>query len=376
MRRRVLGTLIVLVLLGAVPGIGAPSLGAAQSDERERFESDLFGLEISWDSTWETASIEDDAGFVWIYLIQNSGNKELMMWAMPAFGGNEDVCIANSEFRLLADERNSDVEPADAPSNGPIEGGESAGFEFDFEPEGGRTTAWSLAAWCLELQAGYSVLQIELSAPAKDFDSALEALDGIEIQTTDGLPAPEFPMAEDQADLTSFWSQQFDAWELDPYVAPSHVSFSSRQMTACGAANPLDVGWFYCTADNAIFMDVAAAADLDARFGGGINRFVLAHETGHHVGTLLGFVPCYLSECLDKTGDVQFELMADCFAGAWMANASERGVLSERDIEDILVGIADSFSDPGHGSSAMRLWWVLQGFHEGVAVCFEPETNQ
>jgi predicted metalloprotease len=67
--------------------------------------------------------------------------------------------------------------------------------------------------------------------------------------------------------------------------------------------------------------------------------------------------------------------MADCFAGVWLANATDRGVLTERDVEDILVGVADSFSDPGHGSSMLRLWWLLQGFHLGPNVCFEPEPE-
>jgi predicted metalloprotease len=196
------------------------------------------------------------------------------------------------------------------------------------------------------------------------------------VQTTEDLPAPEFPLDAERDDLTSFWSQQFSAWERDPYVAPSYVSFTSRQITGCGPVNPLDVGWFYCSSDNGLFMDVAAAEDLEARYGRSINVFLLAHETGHHVETLLGYVPCSLSECLSETGEVQYELMADCFAGAWMANAADRGVLSEKEIEDILVAVADSFSDPLHGSSALRLWWLLQGFHIGTDVCFQPVTQQ
>jgi len=201
---RLVGVLIAFVLLSAMPGDAAYSLGAAQTNEPERFESELFGVTISWNAKWQPSTIQDEDGFVWNYLVQNSGANELSIWAMPAFGGNEDVCIADTENRLLADSRNSDVEPAGAPDDGPIDGGESAGFKFDFAPEGGHPTAWNLAAWSLELQAGYSVLQIELSAPAKDFDAALDALDGIEVQTTEDLPAPEFPLDAERDDLTSF----------------------------------------------------------------------------------------------------------------------------------------------------------------------------
>jgi uncharacterized protein len=118
------------------------------------------------------------------------------------------------------------------------------------------------------------------------------------------------------------------------------------------------------------------ADDLSTRYGVGVERFLMAHETGHHVAWLVGYTsPCTLSNCLTEINDVQWELMADCFAGAWMANASERGVLSTHDVEDVLVGVADTFSDSSHGSSALRLWWLLQGFHNGVPACFEPEAS-
>ena len=57
--------------------------------------------------------------------------------------------------------------------------------------------------------------------------------------------------------------------------------------------------------------------------------------------------------------------MADCFAGAWMANASERGILSEHDVEDVLVGVADSFSDSSHGSLSPAPVVAVGGFPRG-----------
>jgi hypothetical protein len=121
-RGHLVGALIAFVLLSALPGAAAHSLGAAQTDEPERFVSELFGVTISWDANWQPSTIQDEDGFVWIFLEQNGGATELSIWAMPAFGGNEDVCIAGTEKRLLADSCNSDVEPAGAPDDGPIDG--------------------------------------------------------------------------------------------------------------------------------------------------------------------------------------------------------------------------------------------------------------
>jgi predicted metalloprotease len=245
-----------------------------------------------------------------------------------------------------------------------------------FQREDGAAVPWLHTAWCLTLQAGYSILQVKVNGDTSEFDLALTALADVSITTTADLPPPEFPYDAERDDLTSFWSQQFTAWDVEPYIAPSHVTFTDEVASACGPSNPLDIGVAYCTADNAIFVDVAAVNDMGNRYGRGINVFVLAHETGHHVAWLLGYTEqCTLSECLDEINDVQFELMADCFAGAWMANAEGRGIITMDDVEDMLVGVADSFSDSGHGTSALRLWWLLQGFHGGADVCFQPEEE-
>lgn len=255
MRTCVACAVIVLALLGAMPGVGRPVLGAAQSDEPDRLVSDRFGLTVAWDARWRAVAVQDGEGIVHVYAVRGRGTNELAVWAIPAFGGNEAVCITGAERRLLADSRNADVKQGDPPRVRPIAGGASALLEFDFTPDGGSPTPWTSADWCLELRSGYSVLLIELSASTEEFAATLEALEGIDVQTTDDLPAPAFAFAAERDDPTSFWSQQFAAWGRHPCVAPSHVGFSSRQTTGCGTANPLDAGWFYCTVDNAIFMD-------------------------------------------------------------------------------------------------------------------------
>ena len=76
---------------------------------------------------------------------------------------------------------------------------------------------------------------------------------------------------------------------------------------------------------------------------------------------------------------VRTELMADCLAGVWAADTSNKGLIEEGDIEEALnaasqIGddtlqreaqgrvVPDSFT---HGSSAQRYEWFKKGYDNG-----------
>jgi predicted metalloprotease len=63
-----------------------------------------------------------------------------------------------------------------------------------------------------------------------------------------------------------------------------------------------------------------------------------------------------VSQCLGEISSTRFELLADCFAEAWMGNAEQRGNVTADDVDAVLVGVADTMGDPTHGSGAFRLW--------------------
>src|SRR5690606_16254195 len=107
---------------------------------------------------------------------------------------------------------------------------------------------------------------------------------------------------------------------------PQLVLFSQGVNTGCGNATSA-AGPFYCPADRTIYMDLTFFKELQQRFGakGGdfAIAYVLAHEMGHHVQTLLG-TSGKVREMQQNAGETQanklsvaLELQADFYAGVW-----------------------------------------------------------
>lgn len=164
--------------------------------------------------------------------------------------------------------------------------------------------------------------------------------------------------------------------------------FRDGVRSACGTASSA-VGPFYCPGDRKVYLDLAFFDDLRSRFGAPgdfAQAYVIAHEVGHHVQTLLGISAQVqkAGQTLDDTGrnrlSVRQELQADCFAGVWGHTANrERRLLEPGDLEEALVAataigddrlqreaqgqvVPDSFT---HGSSEQRERWFRRGFDAG-----------
>lgn len=172
------------------------------------------------------------------------------------------------------------------------------------------------------------------------------------------------------------------------YQEPKLVLFSGAVESACGMADAA-VGPFYCPADQKVYLDLAFFDELHSRFGASgdfAQAYVIAHEVGHHVQTLLGITE-KVAKLQGRAGaadrnrlSVMVELQADCLAGMWAHHAQRnRDLLEAGDIEEGLnaasaVGddriqkrtqgyvVPDGFT---HGSSAQRVHWFKRGFEQG-----------
>jgi predicted metalloprotease len=92
------------------------------------------------------------------------------------------------------------------------------------------------------------------------------------------------------ADNDDFWSKIFQKNGMT-YVNSGTVLFSSTVQAGYGNTSAAK-GSFYCLADQKIYLDLAFFDELKTKLGAKGGDFsiayVLAHELGHHVQTLLG----------------------------------------------------------------------------------------
>ncbi|WP_313329135.1 KPN_02809 family neutral zinc metallopeptidase [Stutzerimonas balearica] len=186
-----------------------------------------------------------------------------------------------------------------------------------------------------------------------------------------------------------------DTWQAlfrqsgEQYRDPTLVLFRGGVNSACGFASAA-VGPFYCPGDQQVYLDLQFFDEMARRFsaaGDFAQAYVIAHEVGHHVQTLLGVsqqVQQARARGARLEGDngllVRQELQADCLAGIWAHHAQQRhDWLEQGDLEEALnaasaIGddrlqqqsqgrvVPDAFT---HGTSAQRVRWFRTGFDSG-----------
>ncbi|KKB37391.1 KPN_02809 family neutral zinc metallopeptidase [Bacillus thermotolerans] len=189
------------------------------------------------------------------------------------------------------------------------------------------------------------------------------------------------------ADTEEVWSEIFRQRGMT-YEEPTLVLFTGSVQSACGVSSA-SVGPFYCPGDQKLYIDLSFYNELQQRFqapGDFAMAYVVAHEVGHHVQTLLGttqqVMPLrqQMSEAQFNKYLVRFELQADYYAGVWAHHAQGMGYLEEGDIEEALnaanaIGddtlqkqargyvVPESFT---HGTSEQRKRWFYKGFENGT----------
>jgi predicted metalloprotease len=190
------------------------------------------------------------------------------------------------------------------------------------------------------------------------------------------------------ADTEDVWTDVFKGFGRQ-YKDPKLVLFSGGTQTACGTGVSA-MGPFYCPLDQKVYVDLGFFDELQRRLnspGDFAQAYVIAHEVGHHVQTLLGIsdqVQRAKSQVSEREGNriqVMMELQADCLAGVWAShlNTQSKNRLEQGDIEEGLnaasqIGddmiqrktqgrvVPESFT---HGSSAQRVKWFKAGLDTG-----------
>jgi hypothetical protein len=143
------------------------------------------------------------------------------------------------------------------------------------------------------------------------------------------------------------------------------------------------MGPFYCPNDRKVYVDLGFYDELEQTFeapGDFAQAYVIAHEVGHHIQTLLGAT----QEVHARQGQpdynqysVRLELQADYYAGVW-AHHNQR-YLDTGDIEEA-IRAANAIGDDTiqgrtqgrvlphtftHGTSEQRTRWFDKGLRSG-----------
>jgi predicted metalloprotease len=187
-------------------------------------------------------------------------------------------------------------------------------------------------------------------------------------------------------DTEDTWGRLFEERGAT-YEPPLLVLFSNATDTACGLGQSA-MGPFYCPGDRKVYLDTAFFEELAQRFGAPgdfAQAYVIAHEIGHHVQTLLGLSE-RVTAARRRAGEeesnalsVRQELQADCYAGVWGHFAAQSGLLETGDAEEGLRAAASIGDDRlqrqaqgrvvpesfTHGSSEQRVTWLKRGLESG-----------
>ena len=224
---------------------------------------------------------------------------------------------------------------------------------------------------------------------------------GLDNPTPEQLEAKEF-VGTVLADTEDTWSQVFQQQLGQQYQPAGLVLFNGAVKSGCGTAQSA-MGPFYCPADQKVYIDTAFFQDMrqqmgitgeqnqtelsrDDQAGDFAQAYVVAHEVGHHIQTILGIsqqvqqARAQGNEVQGNQLSVRQELQADCLAGVWAFHNNQRTqFLEQGDIAEAMdaahkIGddylqkkaqghaVPDSFT---HGTSAQRMKWFDAGFKSG-----------
>jgi len=198
-------------------------------------------------------------------------------------------------------------------------------------------------------------------------------------------------MAGAQVMLDRYWEDHVDGYE-----APTMTVVEGQTPTQCGTASNA-VGPFYCPPEQGVYIDPDFFQLMRQQFGASAGElaqlYIVGHEWGHHIQHITGVMDKYPNNGSGPASNgVRIELQADCYAGAWLGDATEQRddngqpflePPTEAQLKDAVnaaytVGDdhiqqqSGGFVSPEnftHGTSAQRQYWFAYGYKNGLGVC-------
>lgn len=183
------------------------------------------------------------------------------------------------------------------------------------------------------------------------------------------------------ADTEDVWNAVFANYGED-YPEPQLEIYRDQVASGCGIGQA-QMGPFYCPSDHKLYIDLSFYDELEQSFdapGDFAQAYVIAHEVGHHIQTLLGDaqkVHARRGQPDYNEWSVRLELQADYYAGVWTHH--NQRYLQPGDIQEALRA-ANAIGDDAiqgrtrgkvlphtftHGTSEQRMRWFNKGLQSG-----------
>jgi uncharacterized protein len=423
---------------------GGASSALAQADTSSEsgvsgssYTSPSFGYSLNWDGSWTVKDEKVEADYNMLRLDDDSSILYIEGYS-PAIDTTECVTKYGVDYVSNIDGV-TNLTSSDPAENAGVVSSDIT-FTFTFQDDSGADQTLDMSAYVscqADDSADINIVVTHLGATA-EWDAETEArAELLGTLSTEGAGAESTPSDDGNADVTvtpvtstgasdytgllqnvagdgdlpdnsddllalfassindinNYWAREFPILTGGLHYVPpaAYVPFVGALDTPCGPANSFDEatgsgsGPFYCPSDQTVYIDMGFA---NYQFDAVANvpfliPAVLAHETGHHVQTLLGMQDCVATPCLDpnQLTSQEIEYMADCYGGAWSQDAENRGRLGENDVDAnivqyaVILGGGSESADPGgHGRGAERIWWFLNGYLDGAAKCYETSS--
>lgn len=193
------------------------------------------------------------------------------------------------------------------------------------------------------------------------------------LQTISAMPAKtqQLSLAE-STDLIARWLVAWGDRVSDKFrtISSPQILFGISGTNVYGGCTDRDgiamiPGSFFCPRTNTIVLEVNQLETLRRRFGDGAVVYAVAHEFGHWLQLALSLKRVY----------PDYELQADCLAGALLKNANAAISLDSDDLAE-MARTANAIGGGDHGSGQQRVDALAFGFTSGnVSSCIEEKQS-